>query len=42
MPDIGDKHEKTSKENLVVRGSIYSLMQKIFMDKREAPLVIRD
>lgn len=35
MQDIWDKYEKTSKVNLVVCGSIYSLMQKIFKDKKE-------
>ena len=35
MQDIWDKYEKTSKINLVVCGSIYSLMQKIFKDKKE-------
>ena len=35
MQDIWDKYEKTSKMNLVVCGSIYSLMQKIFKDKKE-------
>ena len=35
MQDIWDAFEKTSKINLVVCGSIYSLMQKIFKDKKE-------
>lgn len=35
MQDIWDKYEKTSKINLVVCGSIYSLMQKIFKDRKE-------
>ena len=35
MQDIWDKYEKTCKINLVVCGSIYSLMQKIFKDKKE-------
>ena len=35
MQDIWDEHEKTSKMNLVVCGSVYSLMQKIFKDKKE-------
>ena len=35
MQDIWDKYEKTSKINLVVCGSIYSLMQKIFKNKKE-------
>ena len=35
MQEIWDKYEKTSKVNLVVCGSIYSLMQKIFKDKKE-------
>ncbi len=35
MQDIWDKYEKTSKINLVVCGSIYSIMQKIFKDKKE-------
>ena len=35
MQDIWDKYEKTSKVNLVVCGSIYSLMQKIFKDEKE-------
>ena len=34
MQDIWDKYEKTSKINLVVCGSIYSLMQKIFKNKK--------
>lgn len=35
MQDIWDRYEKTSKINLVVCGSIYSLMQKIFKDKKD-------
>ena len=35
MQDIWDEFEKTSHINLVVCGSIYSLMQKIFKDKKE-------
>ena len=35
MQDIWDKYEKTSHVNLIVCGSIYSLMQKIFKDKKE-------
>ena len=35
MQDIWDEYEKTSKMNLVVCGSIYSLMQKIFKQKKE-------
>ena len=35
MQDIWDEYEKTSKINLVVCGSIYSLMQKIFKQKKE-------
>jgi len=35
MQNIWDEYEKTSKLNLVVCGSIYSLMQKIFKDKKE-------
>ena len=35
MQDIWDQYEKTSKMNLVVCGSIYSLMQKIFKNKKE-------
>lgn len=35
MQDIWDKYEKASKINLIVCGSIYSLMQKIFKDKKE-------
>ena len=35
MQDIWDDFEKKSKINLVVCGSIYSLMQKIFKDKKE-------
>ena len=35
MQNIWDEFEKQSKINLVVCGSIYSLMQKIFKDKKE-------
>ena len=35
MQDIWDKYEKTCKINLIVCGSIYSLMQKLFKDKKE-------
>ena len=35
VQDIWDKYEKTSHLNLVVCGSIYSLMQKIFKDRKE-------
>ena len=35
MQDIWDEYEKTSKINLVVCGSIYSLMHKIFKNKKE-------
>ena len=35
MQDIWDKYEKTSRVNLIVCGSIYSLMQKIFKDEEE-------
>ena len=35
MQDIWDEYENTSKINLVVCGSIYSLMQKIFKHKKE-------
>ena len=35
MQEIWDEFEKTSKINLVVCGSIYSLMQKIFKNKKE-------
>lgn len=35
MQDIWDRYEKTSRVNLVVCGSIYSMMQKIFKDKKE-------
>ena len=35
MQNIWDRYEKTSKINLVVCGSIYSLMQKIFKNKKE-------
>ena len=35
MQDIWDEHEKKSHMNLIVCGSIYSMMQKIFKDKKE-------
>ena len=35
MQDIWDRYEKTSKINLIVCGSVYSMMQKIFKDKKE-------
>ena len=35
MQDVWDKYEKTSRVNLIVCGSIYSLMQKIFKDEKE-------
>ena len=35
MQEIWDRYEKTAKINLVVCGSIYSLMKKIFKDKKE-------
>ena len=35
MQNIWDEFEKTSKINLIVCGSIYSLMQKLFKDKKE-------
>jgi AAA+ ATPase superfamily predicted ATPase len=35
MQDIWDEYEKTSHINLIVCGSIYSMMQKIFKDKKE-------
>ena len=35
MQSIWDEYEKTSHINLIVCGSIYSLMQKIFKDKKE-------
>ena len=35
MQAVWDEYEKTSHINLVVCGSIYSLMQKIFKDKKE-------
>lgn len=41
MQSIWDEYEKTSHINLVVCGSIYSLMQKIFKDKKE-PLYSRN
>lgn len=35
MQDIWDRYEKTSHINLIVCGSIYSMMQKIFKDRKE-------
>lgn len=35
MQNIWDMYRKKSKMNLIVAGSIYSLMQKIFLDKKE-------
>ena len=35
MQDIWDKYEKQSHINLLVCGSVYSMMQKIFKDKKE-------
>lgn len=35
MQDVWDEYEKTSHINLVVCGSIYSMMQKLFKDKKE-------
>ena len=35
MQDVWDELEKSSHINLIVCGSIYSLMQKIFKDKKE-------
>lgn len=35
MQDIWDTYEKTSHINLIVCGSVYSMMQKIFKDKKE-------
>ena len=35
MQDVWDEFEKSSHINLIVCGSIYSLMQKIFKDKKE-------
>lgn len=35
MQDIWDRYEKSSRINLIVCGSVYSLMQKIFKDKKE-------
>ena len=36
MQDIWDEYEKTSNINLVVCGSVYSMMRKIFKDKKES------
>lgn len=35
MQDIWDEYEKSSHINLIVCGSIYSMMQKIFKDRKE-------
>lgn len=35
MQNIWDMYRKKSKMNLIVSGSVYSLMQKIFQDKKE-------
>ena len=35
MQDVWDEYEKKSHINLIVCGSIYSMMQKIFKDKKE-------
>ena len=35
MQNIWDSHKDTSKINLILSGSIYSLMKKIFEDKKE-------
>lgn len=35
MQDIWDEYEKSSRINLIVCGSIYSMMLKIFKDKKE-------
>lgn len=35
MQDIWDRYEKTSRINLIVCGSVYSMMQKIFKGKKE-------
>lgn len=35
MQNIWDAYEKTSRINLIVCGSIYSMMQKLFKDKKE-------
>lgn len=35
MQNIWDTYRKKSKMNLIVSGSVYSLMQKIFQDKKE-------
>lgn len=40
MQKLWDLHKKTSKINLLISGSIYSLMHKIFEDKKE-PLFSR-
>jgi AAA+ ATPase superfamily predicted ATPase len=35
MQDIWDRYRKTSKVNLIVSGSVYTLMHRIFMDAKE-------
>lgn len=35
MQDIWDRHRKESKVNLIVSGSVYTLMHRIFMDAKE-------
>ena len=35
MQEIWDRYEKASRINLIVCGSVYSMMQKIFKDKKE-------
>ena len=35
MQDIWDRYEKASHINLIVCGSVYSMMQKIFKDRKE-------
>ena len=35
MQNVWDEYEKTSHINLIVCGSIYSMMQKLFKDKKE-------
>lgn len=35
MQNIWDEYERSSRINLIVCGSIYSMMQKIFKDKKE-------
>lgn len=38
MQNLWDTYRKQSKMNLIVSGSIYSLMQKIFQNKKRASL----